>query len=218
MLWIRENMIDTFLEVDKLSVSFYQDDCKIQSVNEISFAIANGQSLGLVGESGSGKTTVAQAIMGLLPSNATMEGSISFPKLSLTSCTKKQISRLRGKEIGMIFQEPMTALNPLHTIQKQICEPLLLHFGMSEKKATARTIELLDMVGIYEAKKRLSSYPHELSGGQKQRVMIAMALACRPKLLIADEPTTALDVTNQKKSYSLIAKPSKRIKHGYFIY
>jgi peptide/nickel transport system ATP-binding protein len=165
-----------------------------------------GQTLGLIGESGCGKSLTALSIMGLLPEQAKASGSIQLHGEELLGMPDQALGRLRGARMAMIFQEPMTALNPLHTIARQIAEPLILHKKMTRVQAQAGALELLERVQLPRAKERLASYPHQLSGGQRQRVMIAMALACGPDLLIADEPTTALDVTVQKDVLQLIRK------------
>jgi peptide/nickel transport system ATP-binding protein len=170
----------------------------------VSFSLERGDTLGIVGESGCGKSITVMAVMGLLPESAKVTGSIRFEGEELTTRTDKQMGAIRGDRIGMIFQEPMTALNPVHTVGKQVAEPLRLHRGMSTGEARKKAIELLDRVGIPDAARRIDAYPHQFSGGQRQRVTIAMALACEPQLLIADEPTTALDVTIQKQILDLI--------------
>jgi peptide/nickel transport system ATP-binding protein len=199
---------NNLLEVRDLRVSFRIDkDNSFDAVRGISFAVPRNQTVALVGESGSGKSVSALAIMGLLPpENASLGSgsSISFDAHELTAMTKAQRRALCGKDISMIFQEPMSSLNPVFTVGYQIAEVLRLHMGMSAKQARARSIDLLDEVGIPDPAERVDYYPGQLSGGQQQRVMIAMAIACEPKLLIADEPTTALDVTIQKQIVDLI--------------
>ncbi|MFO1391554.1 MAG: ABC transporter ATP-binding protein [Agitococcus sp.] len=191
--------------VQDLHVHFEQFGATISHpVKGISFEIQQGEMLALVGESGSGKSLSAQSIMRLLPSHARYQGHILFAGEDLLQATASRLQQLRGSEIGIIFQEPMTSLNPLHTIEKQISENILQHQAINKADAKQRTLELLHEVGIPEPQKRLNSYPHELSGGQRQRVMIAMALANNPKLLIADEPTTALDVTLQEQILQLL--------------
>ena len=184
------------------------------AVDHISFDIGKGETVALVGESGSGKSVSALSVLKLLPypSASHPSGQILFGGKDLLSLNEQELRRVRGNEITMIFQEPMTSLNPLHTIEQQIVEVLSLHQGMRDKPARARTLELLHEVGIREPEKRLDAYPHQLSGGQRQRVMIAMALANEPELLIADEPTTALDVTVQAQILELLA--SSRTKNG----
>src|SRR5512147_2944327 len=170
----------------------------------VSFAMERGDKLGLIGESGCGKSLTALAIMGLLPEGAEVEGSIRLNGQELVGLDDGAMAALRGDRIGMIFQEPMTALNPLHTIGAQVAEPLRLHRGMDRRAARAEALRLLDRVHLPNAAQRLDAYPHQLSGGQRQRVTIAMALACGPDLLVADEPTTALDVTIQREILELI--------------
>jgi peptide/nickel transport system ATP-binding protein len=192
------------LNVDNLRVSLQTAAGRVEALRGISFQMLAGQTLGLIGESGCGKSLTALAIMGLLPERAITSGSISFKGSELVNAPDTGLRKIRGARIAMIFQEPMTALNPLHTIAKQIAEPLVLHQNLSRAQAQSKALELLERVQLPRAKERLGAYPHQLSGGQRQRVMIAMALACGPDLLIADEPTTALDVTIQKEVLQLI--------------
>jgi microcin C transport system ATP-binding protein len=194
------------LAVRDLSVSFAVDGGELTAVRHVSFDIERGASLALVGESGSGKTVTALSIMQLLPYPPARHpsGSILFQGEELVGASDAKMQRVRGDRIAMIFQEPMTSLNPLHTIEKQVNEVLRLHKRLSRSAARARTLELLRLVGLAEAERRLDAYPHQLSGGQRQRVMIAMALANEPDLLIADEPTTALDVTIQAQILALL--------------
>ncbi|CAM1635074.1 C-terminal [Bartonella apis] len=196
------------LSVRDLSVMFRQDGKETLAVDHISFEINSGETLALVGESGSGKSVTALSILKLLsyPMASHPSGEILFDNKDLMKLDEKSLQKVRGKDIAMIFQEPMTSLNPLHTVERQVSEVMKVHEGMSDKDARQRTIELLTQVGIREPEKRLSSFPHQLSGGQRQRVMIAMALANNPKLLIADEPTTALDVTVQAQILELLEK------------
>jgi len=175
-------------------------------VREASFTLDSGQTLGVVGESGSGKTLTALAIMGLLPDGATASGAILFEGRDLIGTSETQMQVLRGDRIAMIFQEPMTALNPLQSVGRQIAEPLILHRGMSRAAARGEAVRLLRRVGVPDPERRARAYPHELSGGLRQRAMIAMALSCAPRLIIADEPTTALDVTVQAQILDLIAE------------
>ncbi|MBX9713152.1 MAG: ABC transporter ATP-binding protein [Pseudomonadaceae bacterium] len=197
---------DNLIEVRDLAVEFVSGEQRQRVVEGVSFDIRQGETLALVGESGSGKSVTAHSILRLLPYPIASHpaGSINYAGQDLLHMSEAKLRGIRGNRIAMVFQEPMTSLNPLHSIEKQINEVLRLHKGMSGKAATARTLELLDLVGIPEPHKRLKAYPHELSGGQRQRVMIAMALANEPQLLIADEPTTALDVTVQLKILELL--------------
>ncbi|TRC83711.1 ABC transporter ATP-binding protein [Mesorhizobium sp. WSM4310] len=195
------------LSVQDLSVAFGQGGGQSVAVDHISFDIAKGETIALVGESGSGKSVSALSVLKLLPypSASHPSGKILFEGADLLAMSEKQLRQVRGNKITMIFQEPMTSLNPLHTIEQQIVEILKLHQGMADRAAKARTLALLNEVGIRDPQKRLDAYPHQLSGGQRQRVMIAMALANEPELLIADEPTTALDVTVQAQILELLA-------------
>ena len=194
------------LAVRDLAVTFGADEQAVQAVRGVSFDINRGETLALVGESGSGKSVTALSVLQLLPypSASHPTGSIRFQGQELVGASTRELLQVRGNRISMIFQEPMTSLNPLHTIERQVNEVLILHKGLSREAARKRTLELLDQVGIPEAAKRLDAYPHQLSGGQRQRVMIAMALANEPDLLIADEPTTALDVTIQAQILKLL--------------
>jgi microcin C transport system ATP-binding protein len=205
--------IDTLLAVQDLSIAFRQGDRQMLAVDRISFDIKKGETLALVGESGSGKSATALSIMKLLPYPAASHpsGKVMFKGLDLLSLPEKEIREIRGADITIIFQEPMTSLNPLHTIDRQIGEILLLHRGLTGQVARARILELLTQVGIPDPAGRLKSYPHQLSGGQRQRVMIAMALANEPDLLIADEPTTALDVTVQAQILKLLKELQGRL-------
>ncbi|MBY5865198.1 ABC transporter ATP-binding protein [Rhizobium leguminosarum] len=200
------DMTEPLLSVRDLSVAFHQGGETSLAVDHISFDIAKGEVVALVGESGSGKSVSANSILRLLPypSASHPSGEIFFKGKDLLKASERDLREVRGNDITMIFQEPMTSLNPLHTIEKQIAEILALHQGLTGQPARERVLELLNQVGIREPEKRLKAYPHELSGGQRQRVMIAMALANRPELLIADEPTTALDVTVQAQILELL--------------
>lgn len=202
----RQPSNDTILRVDDLSVSFHQGDQDHHIVKHISFDVCHNETVALVGESGSGKSLTAHSIMRLLPYPTAFHpsGSIHFGDNELLSRSLKAMTAIRGHQIGMIFQEPMSALNPLHTIEKQIAEVLSIHQGIPKNKTQQAVVELLKQVRINDAQSKLKAYPHELSGGQRQRVMIAMALANKPQLLIADEPTTALDVTVQKEILDLL--------------
>ncbi|MGO6815484.1 ABC transporter ATP-binding protein [Rhizobium leguminosarum] len=200
------DMTEPLLSVRDLSVAFHQGGETSLAVDHISFDIAKGEVVALVGESGSGKSVSANSILRLLPypSASHPSGEIFFKGKDLLKASERELREVRGNDITMIFQEPMTSLNPLHSIEKQIAEILALHQGLTGQSARQRVLELLNQVGIREPEKRLKAYPHELSGGQRQRVMIAMALANRPELLIADEPTTALDVTVQAQILELL--------------
>ncbi|ARU57090.1 ABC transporter [Oleiphilus messinensis] len=207
------------LTVDDLAVNFGSGERTVNAVKSISFSVGKGETLALVGESGSGKSVTALSILRLLPEGKANHprGTIKFNGENLLNLDEKAMRRIRGNKISMIFQEPMTSLNPLHTIERQISEVLLLHKGLSGPKARKRCIELLSLVGIPAPETRLSAYPHQLSGGQKQRVMIAMALANEPDLLIADEPTTALDVTVQKQVLDLLNSLQTRLGMGILL-
>ncbi len=204
---------DNLVEIRDLSVAFVNGDSSHSVVKHISFDIRRGETLALVGESGSGKSVTAHSILRLLPYPLAQHpsGSITYAGQDLLKLSEKKLRGIRGNRIAMVFQEPMTSLNPLHSIEKQINEVLALHKGLRGKAATQRTLELLELVGIPEPHKRFKALPHELSGGQRQRVMIAMALANEPELLIADEPTTALDVTVQLKILELLKDLQARL-------
>jgi len=193
------------IEVKDLGVRLNTSRGPAEAVRGVSFALKRGETLGLVGESGCGKSVTALALMGLLPESAVISGSIRLDGSELVGLSDANYCKLRGNRIGMIFQEPMTALNPMHTIGRQVAEPLRRHTNRSAAQARKEAIALLDRVGLPDAAKRVDAYPHQFSGGQRQRVTIAMALACQPDVLIADEPTTALDVTIQGQILDLIA-------------
>lgn len=199
-------MAEPLLSIENLSVDFKAADSVIHAVRQVSLSVNRGETMALVGESGCGKSVTAHSILRLLPYPPASHpcGTIYFDNLETLGATDEQIRSIRGNKIGMIFQEPMTAFNPLHTIERQINEVLILHQRVGDSEASKRTLELLQVVGIENAAKRMSAYPHELSGGQRQRAMIAMALANNPELLIADEPTTALDVTVQAQVIDLL--------------
>jgi len=203
-----ENIVnekDTVLEVRDLELWFNGDYGAVKILNKVSFDINKGETLGIVGESGCGKSMTSLCIMQLLNSPpAVINGSIKLRGRELLALSDKQMQLIRGNKISMIFQEPMTSLNPVFTIGDQLCETFMLHQGLSKKQAEAKALGLLEMVKIPEPAQRLNEYPHQLSGGMRQRVMIAMALACLPELLIADEPTTALDVTIQAQVLDLM--------------
>ena len=199
------------LEVEDLSVEFHTPSGVVHAVSHASFKLKAGETLGIVGESGSGKSVTANSIMRLLPDTARVTGKILFKGQDILKMKTKDFNKIRGKEISMIFQDPMTSLNPLYTVGNQLEEVLKLHMGLKGEAATKRAIELLDMVSIPQPETRVTQYPHEFSGGMRQRVMIAMALACDPTILIADEPTTALDVTIQAQILELMKDLQKKI-------
>ncbi|MCB2145144.1 MAG: ABC transporter ATP-binding protein [Deltaproteobacteria bacterium] len=201
-------MSDALLDIRGLSVHFHTPEGVGRAVESVSLSIAPGETLGLVGESGCGKSVTTLAVVGLVPSppGRIVAGEIRFQGRDLLKADPESLRRIRGREIGMIFQEPMTALNPVLTIGRQVAEPLVAHLGMSRSEALKKAARWLDRVRIPSAASRLGAYPHELSGGMRQRVMIAMAMICRPRLLVADEPTTALDVTLQRQILSLMAE------------
>ena len=194
----------SLLTIKDLSVTFDGEDGPVHAVNNLSLSIDKGQTLGIVGESGSGKSQTAFSIMGLLASNGRTSGSVKFDGQELLGATQKQLNQLRARRIAMIFQDPMTSLNPYMRISDQMAEVLTLHQGMSKRDAVAECVRMLDAVKIPAAAERIRLYPHEFSGGMRQRVMIAMSLLCRPDMLIADEPTTALDVTVQAQIMDLL--------------
>lgn len=206
--------MEPLLQVKNLKVQFKTDGGLVRAVNDVSFYLNEGETLGIVGESGSGKSVSSLAIMRLLPTppaSIAAESQIIFKGQDLLKLKDEQMRKIRGKEIAMIFQDPMTSLNPVLTIGRQITESLKLHLKMDDRAANRRAIELLKMVGIPSAEKRLGDYPHQFSGGMRQRVMIAMAISCDPKLLIADEPTTALDVTIQAQILELLKRLRKEL-------
>jgi microcin C transport system ATP-binding protein len=203
-------MNNVLLAVENLSVDFRQDGRIIPAVRNVSFTVNRGETLALVGESGSGKSVTALSTVGLLPDSATITGRIRYDGADMVGVTEAALRKVRGNDISFIFQEPMTSLNPLHTIERQLAESLSLHQGLAGDAARTRILDLLHKVGIAEAESRLGAYPHQLSGGQRQRVMIAMALANGPDLLVADEPTTALDVTIQAQILDLLADLKSR--------
>lgn len=192
------------LSVRNLSIRFRSGDGMIHAVNDVSFDIAQGQKLAVVGESGSGKSQIALSVMGLLARNAEAEGEVLFGGRNLLGLPASQLNKIRAKDIGIIFQDPMSSLNPYITIERQLGEIVELHEGASRRDARKRALEVMDAVRIPDARNRLKSYAHEFSGGMRQRVVIAMALMCHPKLILADEPTTALDVTVQAQIMQLL--------------
>ncbi|MDR0589461.1 MAG: ABC transporter ATP-binding protein [Spirochaetaceae bacterium] len=211
--------MEPLLSIENLEVQFYTQEGIHQAVRGLSLTLEKGDTLGLVGESGSGKSVTALSLMRLIPSppGKILGGRITFAGRDILALPEEAIRRIRGNEIAMIFQEPMTSLNPIHTCGKQIMEPLILHVGLNKKEAEKRALELMTMVGIPSPKQRLKEYPHQLSGGMRQRVMIAMALACKPKLLIADEPTTALDVTIQAQILELMKELRREINSAIIL-
>ena len=197
--------MSAILDVKGLDTRFATTDGEVHAVNDVSFAIGEGESVGVVGESGSGKTQIFLSIMGLLAKNGRATGSVRYRGKEILGLPARELNKIRGVTMSMIFQDPMTSLNPFLRISRQMTEVLVEHKGLSETEARKRSIALLDRVGIPSAKDRFDLYPHEFSGGMRQRVMIAMALLCEPDLLIADEPTTALDVTIQAQILELMA-------------
>src|SRR5947209_8521309 len=200
------------LEVDGLKTYFFTRDGVVRAVDGVSFSVARGETLAIVGESGCGKSVTSLSILRLIasPPGRTVEGSVVFEGRDLLELSEAEMRKIRGDAISMIFQEPMTSLNPVLTIGHQIAEVLMLHRGLSDEEATRRAVEMLRLVRMPEPERRVTQYPHQLSGGMRQRVMIAMALACHPRLLIADEPTTALDVTIQAQILDLMRELKTR--------
>lgn len=210
---------DSLLEIKELRTRFYTPNGQVASVDGVSFTINKGEIVGVVGESGCGKSVTAQSVLRLFDEKREVqyEGQINLEGVNLLELNKKQMQEIRGNEISMVFQDPLSSLNPVYTIGEQITEALRLHQKLSKKEAWLRAIELLQLTGIASPEQRAHQYPHQLSGGMRQRVMIAIALACQPKLLIADEPTTALDVTIQAQIMSLIVKLSKQMNMGVML-
>ncbi len=204
-------MADPVLRLENISVRFHTLDGVVDAVRGVSLSVVPGETLAIVGESGSGKSQMMMAVMGLLASNGEAAGQAHFDGVNLIGLPKAALNRIRGRRISMIFQEPMTSLDPLYTVGDQLVEPIMQHRGLSTRDAEARALQMLELVRIPDALRRMKSYPHEMSGGQRQRVMIAMALANNPEILIADEPTTALDVTIQAEILDLMADLQKRL-------
>lgn len=206
------NHSEYILEVNDLHTSFTTDSGEVKAVNGVSFNLKPGEIMGIVGESGSGKSVSAYSIMQILAENGSIKsGEVKFRGEDITKWNKKQMASFRGKHCSIIFQDPMTSLNPVYTIGNQLMEAILLHTDKTKEQAKARAIEMLELVGVNEPARRIKQYPHELSGGMRQRVMIAMALACEPDILIADEPTTALDVTIQAQILELMQELQKTL-------
>ena len=205
--------MSALLEIRDLVVRFHTPDGVVHAVNNVTYTLQEGETLGVVGESGSGKSVHALSILRLIPTppGKIESGEVIFSGRDLLKLRDEEIRKVRGGEIAMVFQDPMTSLNPVLTVGRQIGEAIELHLGMSRADSRKRVVELLDMVGIPDAKRRLDDYPHQFSGGMRQRVMIAMALSCNPKLLIADEPTTALDVTIQAQIVELVKDLKKQL-------
>ena len=206
-------MVEPLLSVQNLSTSFFTSEGVVQAVNDVSYDVMPGETLGLVGESGSGKSVSALSLLRLIPNppGKIVNGEVWFDGEELMSVDDSRMREIRGNDIAMVFQEPMTSLNPVLTIGRQLTEAIELHMGMNRNQANERAIELLNMVGIPAAEQRLFDFPHQFSGGMRQRVMIAMALSCDPKLLLADEPTTALDVTIQAQVLEVMARLSREL-------
>ncbi|MCY4451291.1 MAG: ATP-binding cassette domain-containing protein [Immundisolibacterales bacterium] len=196
----------TLLRVRNLRVSFATGDGTVNAVNGVDLDVEAGQSLAVVGESGSGKSQLMLAVMGLLARNGTAAGSVELESVELLGLDERELNRIRSRRIAMVFQDPMTALNPYLRVADQMTEGLVLHLGMARREALAESVRLLDAMEVPDARRQIAMYPHEFSGGMRQRVLIAMALSCRPRLLIADEPTTALDVTVQSRIMRILAE------------
>lgn len=209
---------DVLLDIKDLHVSFFTPAGEVKAVTSVTYTMEHGEVLGIVGESGSGKSVSAYSLMGIIAEpGKIVGGSINFNGHEVEKMTEKEFRKMRGSEVSIIFQDPMTSLNPVYTIGNQLTEMLRLHTDKTKKECEERAIELLGLVGMNEPEKRMKQYPHEFSGGMRQRVMIAMALACEPKLLIADEPTTALDVTIQAQILELMVELKKKINMSIII-
>jgi len=204
--------VATLLEIENLKTQFFTSAGTVKAVDGISYTVDEGETVALVGESGCGKSVSALSILRLIPwpPGKIVDGHIKFGGVDLATLSEEEIRNVRGKDIAMVFQEPMTSLNPVLSINEQLSETLITHFGITKEEARVKSLALLEMVGLSDPKRRLDQYPHHLSGGMRQRVMIAMALSCEPKLIIADEPTTALDVTIQAQILELMKDLTKR--------
>jgi len=209
--------MSNLLDVKDLKIAFNTDRGKVVAVDGIEFSLDRGETLGLVGESGAGKSVTSLAVMGLLPKYAEVRGSIQYQGRNILDYSEIELQKIRGDRISMIFQEPMTSLNPVFTIQEQLSETIKLHQGGTKKAIKDRTVESLNLVGIPNAERIMKQYPHQLSGGMRQRVMIAIALACNPDILIADEPTTALDVTIQAQILLLMRNLQEKLGTGILL-
>jgi ABC-type dipeptide/oligopeptide/nickel transport system ATPase component len=210
---------EKILEVKNLCTSFFTEAGEVKAIDDVSFSVYKGKTLGIVGESGCGKSVTSLSIMRLIPQppGKIISGQILYQGRDLTKLSLSEMRAIRGNEISMIFQEPMTSLNPVFTIGDQICEAISLHQDLSKKEVKNKAIEMLKLVGIASPEKRLEEYPHQLSGGMRQRVMIAMALSCNPQVLIADEPTTALDVTIQAQILDLLRELQHKVGMGLIL-
>jgi oligopeptide/dipeptide ABC transporter ATP-binding protein len=202
-------MEDNILEVRNLKARYYVEEGEIKAVDKCSFNVSKGETLGIAGESGCGKSSLALSVMGLIKPPGTVEGEVIFKGNNLLTRSPEQMRKIRGKEISMIFQDPMTYLNPIMTLGEQISRIMRTHLSLNEKEARTRTIELMTEVGIPDPEKRFDNYPHQFSGGMRQRILIAMAICCNPMILIADEPTTALDVTTETQIFEVLKNLQK---------